>query len=51
MTGTVDVLIITALRAELDALLKVARGQLEPWVKVEKNWSRNFFLLRQLGYQ
>jgi len=27
------------------------RVQLHLWVKVEKNWSRNFWILRQLGYE
>jgi GTP-binding protein Era len=36
-------------QAELKAMYE-KEVDLEMWVKVEKNWDRNFWILRRLGY-
>ena len=35
---------------EIEKNFDLAACELNLWVKVEKNWMKNFFLLRQLGY-
>ncbi len=35
---------------EIESAFSLAACELNLWVKVEKNWMKNFFLLRQLGY-
>jgi len=38
-----------AAEPEISAMFGV-EAELEPWVKVERNWMDNFWLLRQMGY-
>jgi GTPase Era involved in 16S rRNA processing len=35
---------------DIEAAFDLTGCELNVWVKVEKNWMKNFFLLRQLGY-